>query len=136
MKADYVTIPDEAAAEATQKRLLGQPKFNLSKVWVARMEIDGHPLEVTSLLPAAFRGYQPVVRGFKYADGRSLSLVLFDQGGSELIFFTRDREKKQAYKLLVPVAAIEAQQHYRFPFTDAEAKVKPVEIRFKGIKSR
>jgi len=136
LTADFVTIPDQAAAEATQKRLLSQPKFNLSKVMVARMEIDGHPVEVTSLLPASFRGYKAVARGFKHDDGRSFTLILFDQGGDRLILFTRDREKRQAYKLLVPVAAIEAEKHYRFPFTDKSAKVKQVEIQFKEIKSR
>lgn len=136
LRADFVTIPDMEAADATLKKLLGQSRFNMSKVSVARMEIDGRPVEVTSLVPAAFRGYRAQVRRFEYNDGRSFSLVLFDQDDDRLIFFTRDQAKQKAYKLLVPLASVEAKKHYRFPFTDESAKVNEAEIHFKELKSR
>ena len=64
------------------------------------------------------------------------SLVMFDQDGDRLILFTRDQAKQQAYKLLVPLAAVEEKKTFRFPFTDESAKVKESEIRFEELKSR
>ena len=60
----YTTITEAEKAEAIQRRLLGQSKFNMSKIYVARLALDGNAVELTSLVPTFFRGYTPRERGF------------------------------------------------------------------------
>ena len=134
--ADFVTIPDLKAADATEKRLLGQPRFTLAKVYVVRLAIDGHPVQATSLVPAFFRGYEPVERGFNRDGRRAFSLITFSEDRSKLVIYTRDPDKKQAYKLQVPLEVIEATQSLSFPFAHADGSVKPANFAFNEVKSR
>ena len=134
--SDFTTIPDPEAAQATQKRLLDKPMFDVAKVSVARLKIDGHLVQVTSLVPVFFRGYQPVSRGFKLNNEQSFTFLTFNKNHSHLTIFTRDFEKQEAYKIEVPVVAIESEKSYVFPFAHGGGRVNQAEFVFTGLQSR
>ena len=134
--ANFTTIPDPEAANAIQKRLLDKPMFDVAKVSVARLKIDGHLVQVTSLVPVFFRGYQPVSRGFKRNNKQSFTFLTFTENHAHLVIFTRDLEKQEAYKIEVPVLAIESEKSYVFPFAHHGGRVNQAEFVFTELQSR
>ncbi len=133
---NFTTIPDPEAAQATQQRLLDKPMFDVTKVSVARLKIDGHLVQVTSLVPVFFRGYQPVSRGFKLNNEQSFTFLTFNKDHSDLIIFTRNFEKQEAYKIEVPMVAIESEKSYVFPFAHDGGRVNQAEFVFTELQSR
>lgn len=134
--AGYETMTEAKAIEDTQARLLGQPRFNVSKVFVARLAIDGNDVTLTSLVPAFFRGYVPQERGFKVRDGHSFTLLAFNQERSGLELFTRDYKKKEAYHEVVPLPSIEAGVDISFPLVMSNGAVKQANVDFRELRTK
>lgn len=128
------SITDPKAADAIQTRLLGQPKFNVSKVYVARLTIDGNDATITSLVPVFFRGYEPRERGFKLRDGYSFTLLAFNDERSGLELFTRDYKAGEAYHEVVSLASIEGGLTIQFPLIDNSGTAKQAEFAFRELR--
>jgi hypothetical protein len=132
----YETIADVDQANQILERLTSQPMFNVASVHVARFMMDGNETEVTSLLPAYYRGYRAKVRGFKPQPGQSFTMAAFNEKRTEFELFTRDGDASTAYHQVVPIAAIDAQLTLIFPLTHEDGTVKPAVIAFVEHKAR
>jgi hypothetical protein len=130
----YEIVADTAAADAIQARLLGQAKFNVSKVYVTRLTIDGNEVAITSLVPAFFRGYEPRERGFKLRKGHSFTLLAFNEERNGLELLTRDFQADKAYHEVVPLASLEAGMTLRFPLIDDSGVSQQAEFAFQELR--
>lgn len=129
----FTTITDQEAADAIQARLLGQTKFNISKVYVARLTIDGNETTITSLVPVFFRGYEPRERGFKLRDGYSFTLLAFNEERSGLELLTRDYRAGEAYHEVVSLASIEGAVTISFPLIAEDGSASQAEFAFREL---
>lgn len=132
----YETIAEPKAAEEIQQRLLGQPRFNISKVYVARLTVDSNDAHITSLLPVFFRGYKAQARGFKLRDGYSFTVMAFNQARTGLELFTRDYTGGKAYHLVVPMASIESGVALEFPLVLERGALKQAQVVFRELRAK
>lgn len=130
----FEIIADPKAADAIQERLLGQAKFNVSKVYVTRLTIDGNEATITSLIPVFFRGYEPRERGFKLRKDYSYTLLTFNDERSGLELFTRDFQAGKAYHEVVPIASMEGGVTIQFPLIDDTGTSKQAEFAFNELR--
>ena len=132
----FEIIADTAAADAIQEQLLGQAKFNVSKVYVTRLTIDGNEATITSLVPVFFRGYEPRERGFKLRKDHSFTLLAFNEERSGLELLTRDFQAGKAYHEVVPLASMEAGMIIQFPLIDENGASKQSEFAFNELRAK
>jgi hypothetical protein len=101
-------VIDDPVRIAAMQAELDQATFDLSQVTVARLKIDGRPMEVVSITP--------VVVGFAKVGGvMAKTIFRFSDKRDALILFTRDQKNGKAYRLDLPVQEIVAGKTLKFP---------------------
>jgi len=106
-------IADQAEALALQRQLGSSRNFDLSRVTVARLKVDGEPIEVTSLLPAL------IARSAK-GSATAVTIFVFTRALDRLILFTRGGNGGGAYRLDLPVANWQPGDPVQFPVANAD----------------
>jgi len=87
--------------------------FDLSKVIVARLKIEGKTVDVTSMKPVR-------VSSFKSDKGLSVTLLVFDKAKENLIFFSQDSLANKGYEHKITVEELKAKQAFSFPVIDKD----------------
>lgn len=101
-------------------RDLDKPTFNLDRVLVLRMTIDGKRLEVTSLAPTSI-----------ISEPNRGNLTLFNMGDRKsLVLFTRDGKNIRAYRKEIPLDQIKPGMSLRFPVAEDPGNIVLKEITF------
>jgi len=82
--------------------------FDLSKVVIARLKIEGKTVDVTSMKPVR-------ISSFKSDKGLSVSLLVFDKAKENLIFFSQDSLANKGYEHKISVEELKAKKAFSFP---------------------
>jgi len=90
--------------------------FDLSKVVVARLKINGKTVDVTSMKPVR-------VSSFKSDKGLSVTLLVFDKAKENLIFFSQDSLSNKGYEHKISVEDLKAKKAFSFPVLDKDGKL-------------
>jgi len=90
--------------------------FDISKVYLARLKIDGSLFEVTNLKPAR-------ISSFKTDKGLSVTLLVFDKNKENLIFFTHDSIEDKGYEHTLNVEDLKAKKTFSFPVIKDNGKL-------------
>lgn len=98
------TVIDGAERIVAQQRELEKPSFNLDKVVIIRMTVDGKRLDVSSVSPTVLVAEQ--ARGNK---------TIFNVSDRQtLVLFTRDGRNIKAYREEIPVSELTPGRSIRF----------------------
>ncbi len=101
-------VIDDPARIAAMQTEMEQATFDLSQITVARLKLDGRPIEVASITPA--------VVGFAKVGGvMSKTIFRFSDKRDTLVLFTRDQKNGKAYRVDLPVTEIVAGKTLKFP---------------------
>ena len=109
-------IADPEEALALQRALKGSRNFDLSRVVVARLKLDGEPYEVTSLLPAT-------ISSSRTGESAAATVFAFSQPRDSFILFTRDADSGGAYRLVVALAEWEPGSAIDFPVVNPDGTI-------------
>jgi hypothetical protein len=109
-------IVDPEEALALQREIKGSRNFDLSRVSVARLKLDGEPLEVTSLLPAT-------ISRSRTGGSPAATVFAFSRPRDSFILFTRDGDSGGAYRLEVPLAQWKPGSAINFPVVNPDGTV-------------
>jgi len=109
-------IADPEEALALQRELKGSRNFDLSRVVVARLKLDGEPYEVTSLLPAT-------ISSARTGESPAATVFAFSQPRDSFILFTRDADGGGAYRLEVSLAQWDPGSAINFPVVNPDGTV-------------
>ncbi len=101
------TLASDAAYE-TQQTLMGGQNMDLSRVYTARMLVNGTRVDVTSLAPE--------VLGLEGKEkSRAATVLTFSRDRNHVIFFTRDPETGQGYLKQIAVQELRQRPVFEFP---------------------
>lgn len=109
--------PADASAHQTSFHTGGPP--DLSVVWVARLTVDGHPLDVTSLNVTRLG-----------AAGKAESLVRFTEDRHALEFLSLDPKDGSGKTLLVKLDKVP--HNFTFPVL-TDGALKPVKVTVNSV---
>lgn len=102
------SINDKGKLLERQKELQ-KVNFDLSKVSVARLAIDGVKQEVTSLMPVNLSVFKD-----------SLTLLTFNDKQDQLVLFTYDALSGKGYEVSLVLSDFESKKEIKFPVVNAE----------------
>ncbi len=123
---NVIDDPQRSAAMQTE---LEQANFDLSQVTVARLKLDGRPIEVSSITP--------VVVGFARVGGVTAKTIFrFSDKRDALILFTRDQKNGKAYRIDVPLADITAGKSLTFPILTPRGELNQQTLLFEALITR
>lgn len=92
-----------------RQKELQKASFDLSKVSVARLTIDGEKREVTSLMPLNLSEFKD-----------SLTLLTFNGKQDQLVLFTYDALLGKGYEVSLVLSDFESKKKIKFPVVDPE----------------
>ena len=110
-----VADPDQALA--MQHRLRAQ-NLDVGRITVARLRVDGEPLEVTSLLPV-------IVAEARINNGSAYTIFRFSADREHLVLFTRDPATGEGVRLDLARAEWRQGRVIQFPVLDASGALRP-----------
>lgn len=111
--AEYQTIEGADTIIAMQKEL-EKPSFQLDRVSVLRMTMNGEKLEVSSIAPT-------VIFATQAAGNRTVLNLATEK--DKLVLFTRDGRKIKAYRTSIPVAELQPGKTFSFPVAQDPGEV-------------
>ena len=88
---------------------LQKAHFDLSRVSVARLAVDGEKREVTSLMPTNLAKFK-----------ESTTIIAFNEKQDQLILFTYDALSGKGYDVSLVLSDFEAKKSIKFPVVNPE----------------
>ena len=116
-----IEIGDPAEALAVQQRLNSMQVLNLTRVRVARLTLDGEPIEVTTLLPS-------VVAQAKSGETPADTVFRFSESHDTLVLFSRDPETGKGYRLDIPQQKWTPGRTVQFPVVNQDGTMTEREV--------
>lgn len=105
---DKVSSTSDTNKLQQREKELQKAVFNLSKVSVARLTVDGEKHEVTSIVPETLT---------KFKD--SLTLLAFNDKQDQLVLFTYDALSGKGYEASLVLPDFEAKKSIKFPVVNS-----------------
>jgi hypothetical protein len=104
-RKDYTELKDPAQIQKVRQDLKKAPQFDISKVVVARLTVNGEPVEATSLAPSVIKGKEGASTTVLTIDNKEqiLSLTTFDEGKSVAYQTTIDLKAPQKHTIVFPM---------------------------------
>ena len=120
-----LVLKDHDKILETQEQM-GTATFDLSRVVVVRLRIDGEIREVTSILPM-------IVGQSVGPEGLARTIFRVEQKTDTLTLFTRDAQNKIAYRVDIGVNDRQARPSVMFPVLDAAGRAVQRKISVEAV---